>query len=57
MSKQQVMRRVQSQGALKGAPRDKPVVARQGNRMSKKPKGYHGGKLSKRVERTIQNSP
>ena len=41
---------MQSQGAFKGAPRDKPVVARQGNRMSKKPKGYTAGKLSKKYE-------
>lgn len=52
MSKQQVMRRVLSQGALKGAPRDKSVVLKIGNRMHRKPKGYHGGKLTKRLERS-----
>jgi hypothetical protein len=50
MSKQMVIRRVGSQGALKGAPRDKPVVSRLGNRMARKPKGYRAGRLSKRME-------
>ena len=51
MSKQGVIRRMQSQGALKGAPRDKPIVSKLGNRNERKPKGYHGGKLTKRLEK------
>ena len=45
MSKKQIMERMQSQGALKGAPRQKPIVGKIGNRMTPKPKGYKAGKL------------
>lgn len=47
MSKKQVMRRTLSQGAWRGAPRNKPVVYKLGNKSTPKPKGSHGGKMVK----------
>lgn len=46
------MRRMQSQGAMRGAPRDKPVVLKQGNRNILKPKGSRNGKLGSKPHKT-----
>jgi len=45
MSKKEVMRHTQSPGAWRGAPRNKPVVNRQGSHNTPKPKGSHAGRL------------